>query len=528
MTVGSFLELFTTLYGWIFYNVLWDVLTGTGIVYLPFLGIILDNIIKPYTSQEAKDASVVSLRRMELDIFIAMAVIVLAAQPSTITKLNATQLDYDPVPTLTNPTPTANQKAASNDSTFGTTGFVGAVGVTVNIPVWWYGVLSVSAGVNHAAITGLPSIADLRTYEQAVRSASLSDPLLRQEVNQFYSECFVPARSKYITEKPSQADITAAAGYDVLGTWNGDDPDWIGSHVYLDMPGYYDSFRVSAPLTGYPYVSTRDTEYNDIPGYSGPGRPFCNEWWSGTGPSSPALKMKIVNAFNLDTLATSLLTSIGALATITAERRQDNIVRVMLNSGSPVYSTNYYADSNTGSDNAVLKWMETFAKGVAGGAGTVVGSVTFATVLSVLLTALPMIQSLFLLTIYALLPLIILFSRFSIQMMVIGAIGIFTVKFWSTLWHMATWVDNNLIYSMYPNADALTLLFVSEHGPKRWLLDMLTTGLYLSMPIIFTGLMGWAGIGLSRYIDTQMASLSSPANQASKTSTSLKLPRSRR
>jgi hypothetical protein len=39
MTVDSYLELFTTLFGWTFYGTLWDVLVGTGIVFLPFLGI---------------------------------------------------------------------------------------------------------------------------------------------------------------------------------------------------------------------------------------------------------------------------------------------------------------------------------------------------------------------------------------------------------------------------------------------------------------------------------------------------------
>ena len=43
MTVDSYLELFTTLFGWTFYNILWDVLVGTGIVFLPFLGILIDN-----------------------------------------------------------------------------------------------------------------------------------------------------------------------------------------------------------------------------------------------------------------------------------------------------------------------------------------------------------------------------------------------------------------------------------------------------------------------------------------------------
>jgi len=47
MTVDSYLELFTTLFGWTFYGILWNVLVGTGIVFLPFLGILIDNWREP-------------------------------------------------------------------------------------------------------------------------------------------------------------------------------------------------------------------------------------------------------------------------------------------------------------------------------------------------------------------------------------------------------------------------------------------------------------------------------------------------
>ena len=47
MSVDSYLELFTSLFGWAFYGILWDVLVGTGIVYLPFLGILIDNWREP-------------------------------------------------------------------------------------------------------------------------------------------------------------------------------------------------------------------------------------------------------------------------------------------------------------------------------------------------------------------------------------------------------------------------------------------------------------------------------------------------
>ena len=60
-----------------------------------------------------------------------------------------------------------------------------------------------------------------------------------------------------------------------------------------------------------------------------------------------------------------------------------------------------------------------------------------------------MVQALMLLGIYALLPMIVVLFRYSLSMMVVRAMAIFTIKFWNVLWYLAMWVDQNLIQSMY-------------------------------------------------------------------------------
>ena len=92
MTVDSYLELFTTLFGWTFYGILWDVLLGTGIVFLPFLGILIDNWREPAEGGEFGTVTGLSLRRMELELFIALLVVVMAGQPAALTPLNAASL----------------------------------------------------------------------------------------------------------------------------------------------------------------------------------------------------------------------------------------------------------------------------------------------------------------------------------------------------------------------------------------------------------------------------------------------------
>ncbi len=218
MSVDSYLELFTTLFGWTFYGLLWDVLVSSGIVYLPFLGILMDNWREPAQGGEVGHASGLSLRRMEIELFIAMLVVVLAGQPAVLTPLNASTLSYSPPPTLSDPTPTT-ATVDEPQSTYGTSGFMGSA-ETVNVPVWWYGVIALSSGLNHAIVEGMPTVDDMRTYEQQAHLVTIADPRLRQEVSDFFTQCYTPARSKYQAERPdSEAinDILAVYGAVILG-----------------------------------------------------------------------------------------------------------------------------------------------------------------------------------------------------------------------------------------------------------------------------------------------------------------------
>jgi TraG-like protein, N-terminal region len=503
MSVDSYLELFTTLFGWTFYGILWDVLLGTGIVFLPFLGIVIDNWREPAEGGEFGTVTGLSLRRMEIELFVALLVVVLAGQPAALTALNAATLSYTPPPTLTNPNPTSATVAAPQ-STYGSSGFAGSP-ETVNIPIWWYAVLAASSGINHAVIEGLPSAADMRTYEQQARLATIADPRLRQEVSQFFSECFIPARSKYQAEQPTSAAITA-----LLLSYGSDDPDWLGSHVYRETPGYYDTFRPSSPIAGWAYIAERDTEYDpaDPPTW---GKPYCNEWWS---DSSIGLRQKLVA--EADLTAGGLSGLIVAIAPLLAgEKQYDAVARVVLTNAPPSWSNNDLAAYNTGTSGLISNAEQLVKGGLATG-GVITASALFSVTMTAVLQGLPMVQAVLLLGMYALLPMLVVLSRYSISMMMIGAMAIFSVKFWTVLWYLALWVDQNLILSMYPDVNIFFQIFANpgEHDAKRMLLNMITTSLYLGLPLLWSGMMAWAGIRVGRTIDSATLPLRAPAQDA--------------
>lgn len=77
------------------------------------------------------------------------------------------------------------------------------------------------------------------------------------------------------------------------------------------------------------------------------------------------------------------------------------------------------------------------------------------------------------------------------------------------MWFIARWLDDHLIQAMYPDAATLFGQYLQVAGGggadaviKRISLDMLLVGLYIGMPLIWSGMMMWAGINIMRSIST--------------------------
>ncbi len=503
MAVDSYLELFTTLYGWTFYNIVWEVLVATGIVFLPFLGILIDHWREPAEGGEFGTAPALSLRRMEIQLFIALLVVVLAGQPGALTPLDASMLRYTPPPTLLQPTPPTATPSAPQ-STFGTTGFAGSP-ASVHLPVWWYGVLAMTSGINHAVVEGLPSAFDLRTYEQQARLATIADPALRSEASDFFSQCYVPARSRYQHERPANPAVAA-----LLASYGAQDPDWMGSHVYRETAGYYASLRPARPVPGWRFDPVRDTEYDPA---SPPlwGKPWCKQWWE---EGTIGLRRKLIEQADLTSSGFSGLV-VRVAPALAHEQHLDTVARTVLANAPPVWSSNDLVRNNSG-HTGWLGATEQWLKGGLAAGGIVAASALFSVTVTTVLQALPMVQAVLLLGIYALLPMVVVLSRYSLAMMVTGALAIFTVKFWSVLWYLALWVDQNLILSMYPDVNVFLQVFANpgEHDLKRMLLNMITTSLYLGLPLLWSAMMAWAGVHIGRSISAATSPLSRGGDDA--------------
>lgn len=500
MEVGSYAELYTLVIGWQLYNIVWDVLASTGIVYLPFLGILIEHWRDAFITGQDGNGAGQGVRAMEIDIYLALTVVMLAAVPTSLTPLNKTAVFFTPPASTATPTPTT-ANASSSGSTFDAA-LGGFTSNTVNVPVWWFSVIALTSGINSAIISGSTlSLDDLQKLREAGQLAKIDNPQTREELVRFYGECFVPSRTAYIRDKPNNPIISTN-----LSTYGSSDPEWVGSHVFRDDPAFYASMYSDREVPGWAFDATRDADLAGAATTPQWGRPNCKQWWE---DSDIGLRQKLYDQANSSSKLAALIPTFAT--TLSAEQQTDLIVKVLVDNTSLSVVDNSYA---TTKDNGVLSTVGNYAKDTA---STVISSVlyflTWATNI-VVRPALPFIQSFILMSIYFFLPILLILSRYSISVMILGALAIFTVKFWSVMWYVGDFFNDAFSKALYPDQyNLLSVItnplsfFSASDASKAAVLDLVLLGLYVLVPLIFTGLMGMIGLKVGQAV-------SSPSQQA--------------
>ncbi len=288
MQLDSYLEIFTTMYGWAFANIIGGIITGTGLIALPF-ALIVFNAWREAKENGTSEGVIPIIEAVMMKLVIAMFVMSVCFATSPATSLLDVNLSYRP----TGPSAVEGSLRGGTQSGFDTAmkdasdGSMSTSGNLSYVPAWWYTVMAISSGANNAIRNGIRSDAvGVRQVEEMARVATIEDPQLLSEVQRFYSECQVPARSKYIATAQSALSASGAA----IVASNPGDVDWPGSKFFRQEPGFYDTMRSYNPVPGYAINFARDKDYIQTAaaagtpeaGYRNPdwGRPTCNEWWT--------------------------------------------------------------------------------------------------------------------------------------------------------------------------------------------------------------------------------------------------------
>src|SRR5690606_14652675 len=143
--------------------------------------------------------------------------------------------------------------------------------------------------------------------------------------------------------------------------------------------------------------------------------------------------------------------------------------------------------------------------------GLAIGSLSNYASLNALRSALPMIQAFLILATIICLPLILLISTYQLKVLMTLTFALFTLHMLTFWWELARWVDSSMLDTLYRNValgDRLLLTLPSaglDDGTVTAQVIMYVMGaMFIVLPMLFLGAMGWAGYSVGAAMQTAM------------------------
>lgn len=251
LTVDSYYEYFLTMLGWVINNGIWDLFTQTGLFAAPFLSHIIQQFLKVREQGDDEGNKGRLLANwLENKLYVSLVVMIFTCLPMFNVTYSSLQFNEKRMKqcgvSVLKP---ATSASGTSQSSPGLASLPSELnGKTATLPLWWAFTYSVGKGFTHGSIALLPCKPDLRQIRFEIQQTQIVDLTLRQEIIDFVQQCFVPARTKF-KRYQNQFTINEALARDV---------DWIGSTVFLNTGGLYDSFYAKTPNPHFPYDATRD------------------------------------------------------------------------------------------------------------------------------------------------------------------------------------------------------------------------------------------------------------------------------
>lgn len=486
MTTFSYFEYYLTMLGWAISNSIWNALTASGVALLPCIVIFLQSMLEA-RQKGGVDVEAVT-KSVETRMWIVYVVIMFACIPWPALRLGEIKVDT---------TGSCGVTEIKHDETQWGGEFTTIGNVKPNVPVWFNLVHLVSKSITGTAIASIPCDGDIRSTMFQIDNQRIADPNLIEEVAQFTNQCYAEARVKLFRDKNVTESWTDVSG--MLNKW---EAGWIGSKVFLDTGGYYDSMRALTPQRLFPWDASRDEGL--APGRDGGGYPICKNWWLDSknglrarlaAQVKPGLIEEAANLFRWGESATDSMIR-NLVSPRSVERSKDM--------GSPFY--NMGPSTATGVAGA-LDWgretwnnFRTTQKTGPLGNERDKGEAQ----VQAMRAALPMFQSIAYMVLVISVPIVLVFSGYSVKALIQLSFGMFTIHFLTFWWELSRWLDSKMLAGLYMNqgvgAVATRMMPWTDHGASYWMADFVLWGSLVAMPMLFLVIMGWAGMAVAGFM----------------------------
>ncbi len=434
---------------------------GYGTSFLPVLGVILDGVLGARSSGSLLSVNAdAALSQIEVNVFLLLLVIGIAAVPTGVTTISAGTLGYEGA--------TVGSTDSTYDDTFGASPLASA---SVKIPAWWYGVMAISEGITKAVVAESGNENAFRELQRSLDIAGVRNPKTRYLLQVFSSECHTPARSKLYEDM----DITETEARE--GNLH-----WPGSTFFIETAGYYGTMRTETLLADFAYSADNAREYAADPGKG--GRPTCNELWT-----------KISNDIVAQAETDGVTHWWEEMWGISEEEKAKIVQRY-------VETAQQRAVQSADEINAMRQGEQGWLGQAADWAGAQVANVALIKLVLVLeagvnaaIYGAATIQAYILMAIYLFIPIGMLASRYSTTFLISGGLLIFSVIFWTALWAIAAQADLFLAASFWDlsGSDVALAITDPENLTKKLIHSVVILMLYTVLPLAVSWVLMAAG-----------------------------------
>lgn len=465
LVTNSYFEYFLTLLGWVINNTIWDTFVETGLFATPFLAHIIRLWLK--VREEGDDEGnkgKLLLNRIEHAFYLSIVIIVFTCMPLMTASVNTLVFDETRAKQCGYQTIKPQESALKDMQTT-------LDGQQAQLPLWWAFTTVLSKAVTQAAITAIPCSVDVRQLRFDVQNTQVTSPVLRQEITDFFQQCYVPARKKI---KRKQAEVNEAQARDL---------DWIGSRIMVETPGLYDNYRSQMPRKQWSYDPKRDQA---LPNTGKGGFPKCNEWWDASGIG---LKARILEQYDPTLLQRFNNWRAGNLSGLKSKLSDDDLLvrtliqpqRIAIQDGAK------YQNLSDVRNNTGLGVVTELGSEILSFFGVSTGNAVASPGFDAMRQALPMIQGFLAMALVISIPFIMIFSGYSIKAamtITFMQFGLYFLTFW---WELARWLDSWLLTAM---GDFSTITAPSDSS----IVKLVIGAMFIVLPTFFMMAMGKAGV----------------------------------
>ncbi|MYB33548.1 MAG: conjugal transfer protein TraG [Gammaproteobacteria bacterium] len=482
MRVFSYLELHTTLIAWQLYNVLYDVITQTGLVLVP-LAWSLVRITAQAIGEDRGDGHEAPVGNLKAVLQMALVILFCLVPIYTV---SPSAISFEPP---SGPGKSPGEVTAETDpTTYGDIIPSAPTGGATQVPGWWALLHAISTGVANAVMQSLPEYTDLRELKTQMTALNIHDSALAGEYSRFLNTCYYPAKQNYHRLR-QEGSIPAPDQDDAL-----DSVDWAGSHYLYEMEGGYRPCTGEKDCRGAPH-------YLDPPLPDLVGADTCRGWWD-------LLRTRIFQQANTDSINAGDTGHIDdAIAGLTVgpyvykggnRDREDIMIRKTLENHEMRLAA---SPDSTQRDPSFWGNIVQGARNVATLAGGAAVWFTLEIVLGIIQQALPILIAILLMFLITMIPLVLLFTGFRIDPVIRISFLVFSAIFLHALLAIADWLDYYLTVSLFEGqvhawlaADDRTF----GHAQKRMLINIVLLMNYIALPMLWFKVMGAVGLEAGR------------------------------